>query len=304
MPHSVSRAHQQRQNPGSPIDRIADRTEFGLPKLRRLGFSPALSAHGEHMHLPRLLLLGAALVLAGPLAACAVPVAAGLDESDANRIVVALDRASVDAVKEIDPGAEGKFRVVVPRDDAAHALSAMRDEELPRPRPAGLLDAMDKGALVPSRAAEHAQMVAGLGGDLERTLEAIDGVLAARVHLNLPSPDPLRDVATPKSTASVLLEHRGSTPPLTIESVQRLVSGGVGGLAPQDVAVVLISRTAPPNGPVAHLAHVGPIAVAPASVRTLQAALVGLIALVAVLAGATLLLYTRLARLRAEQVPK
>ena len=64
--------------------------------------------------------------------------------------------------------------------------------------------------------------------------------------------------------------------------------------------MVLVSRPAPAANTAAQLAHVGPIAVAPASVRALQIALVGLIALVAVLAGATLVLYTRLARLRAE----
>src|SRR5258706_11510911 len=133
------------------------------------------------------------------LSACSVPVPAGLEETDANRIVGALDKAAIDAVKEVDPSVEGRFRVLVPRDDAARALGAMRDEELPRPRPAGVLDAMDKGALVPSRTAEHAQMVAGIAGDLERTLMGVDGILAARVHLNLPAPDPLRDVAPPKT---------------------------------------------------------------------------------------------------------
>jgi type III secretion protein J len=247
----------------------------------------------------------APLLLSLALAGCMVPVAAGLDEVDANRIVVALDHASVDSVKESDPAVEGKFRVVVARDDAAHALSAMRDEELPRPRPSGVLDAMGKGALVPSRAAEHAQLVVGLAGDLERTLESVDGVLSARVHLNVPEADPLRDVAPQKPTASVLVEHRGSTPPITTESVQRLVSGGVGGLGTSDVAVVLVSRAAPPSSTAAHLAHVGPIAVAQASVRALQVALVGLVALVAILAGATLILYTRLARLRllSESLP-
>src|SRR5262249_15408021 len=153
------------------------------------------------------------------------------------------------------------------------------------PRPAGVLEAMDKGALVPSRAAEHAQMVAGLAGDLERTLMGVGGVLAARVHLNLPGPGPPRRVAAPEATASGRVEHRGAAPPVTPDSVQRLVAGGVGGLATQDVAVVLVSRPAPPVSAAAQLAHVGPIAVAPASVRALQIALVGLIALVAILAG-------------------
>lgn len=236
--------------------------------------------------------------------ACTVPVAAGLDENDANRIVVALDRAAIDGNKEVDPGSEGKFRVTVARDDVPRALSAMRDEELPRPKPAGVLDSMDKGALVPSAQAEHAQMVAGMAGDLEKTLEGVDGVLSARVHLNLPALDPLRDKAPEKATASVLLEYRGSTPPLTNDAVSRLIAGGVGGLQPTDVAVVAISRPAPAQSHDTELAHVGPIAVARSSARTLQLAAGGLVALVALLAVAALTLYGRLARARAELTQK
>src|SRR5437868_5830871 len=80
-------------------------------------------------------------------AGCAVPVAAGLDEGQANRVVVALDKAGVGADKEIDPGSEGRFRVVVEKDDAPRAILAMRDEDLPSPQVPGLLDAMGKGSL-------------------------------------------------------------------------------------------------------------------------------------------------------------
>ncbi len=240
----------------------------------------------------------------GMLAGCNVPVAASLDEDDANRIVLALDHANIDATKETDPTSEGKVRVVVARDDVARALSAMRDEELPRPRPLGVLDSMDKGALVPSQAAEHAQYVAGLAGDLEKTLESVDGVLGARVHLNLAQADALRDGPPPKTTASVLVAHRGSTPPLTNDAVQKIVAGGVSGLAPQDVSVVMVSRPAPAARGEAQLAHVGPIAVARGSVRMLQATLAGLVALVALLAFGALLLWVRLGRARADAEKK
>jgi type III secretion protein J len=242
--------------------------------------------------LPSLLLLAAA--------SCSASVAGGLDDSEANRVVVALERASIEATKEPDPGADGKWRVDVASDDVAHALSALRDEELPRNVPPGVLDAVGKGSLVPSEAAEHAQLVAGMAGDLQRSLEGIDGVLSARVHLNVPSPNPLRDVAPAHASASVLIEHRGSTPPLSADAVQRLVAGGVAGLLPPDVAVVMISRSAPPAQESSQLGHVGPIAVARASMRKLQAALVALVAIVALLASATLVLYGRLTRLRAE----
>jgi type III secretion protein J len=236
------------------------------------------------------------------LAGCAVPVAAGLEEGDANRVVVALDQQGIDAAKEIDPTVEGRFRVTVPRDDASRALATMADEQLPRAKSHGLLEAADRGQLVPSQAAEHAQLVAGLSGDLERTLGNIEGVLAARVHMNLPPRDGLRDGPPPKATASVLVEHRGTTPPLAAESVQRLVAGGAPSLAPADVVVVFISHPARPAGARADVAHVGPIAVARGSMTTLKAAFAGLVVLVLAFGAATLGLYAKLSRLRRSSV--
>jgi type III secretion protein J len=250
---------------------------------------------------PSLVVALAALVAV--VGGCTVPVAAGVEEGDANRIVVALDRASVDATKEVDPAADGRFRVVVPRDDVARALVTMSAEGLPRPNPAGVLSSVDKGALVPSRAAEHAEVVAGLAGDLERTLEGVDGVLSARVHLSLPESDPLspsRDTAAPAGKASVLIEHRGGATPIAASDVQRLVAGGVAGLSPENVAVVTVARVGPPSaaGDPAQLAHVGPIAVARTSARPLQVAIGALLAAIAALAGLTLSLYSRLGRAR------
>src|SRR5579859_1997513 len=241
--------------------------------------------------------LRAPLILAvtAVLAACGVPVAGGLDDVEANRIFVALDRASVDGVKEQDPAGEGKWRVTVARDDLPRALAVMREEDLPRRDPLGVVDAVGKGSLVPSEAAEHAQLVAATARELERSLEGIDGVLNARVHLNVPSPNPLRDAMPARGSAAVLVEHRGATPPLSAESIERLVAGGVAGLAPTDVVVVMVARPSPVGAEgEGGLAHVGPIAVTRASMHPLQAALVALVALVAALAGATLTLYSRL----------
>jgi type III secretion protein J len=234
------------------------------------------------------------------LQACSAPIAAGLDDSEANRVVVALDHAHVDATKDPDPGAEGKWRVEVSRDDVPRALSVLRDEELPRSQPSGVLDTLGKGSLVPSEAAEHAQLIAGMAGDLQRSLEGVEGVLSARVHLSVPVQNPLHGGGAPHGSASVLLEHRGSTPPLSVDSVQRLVAGSIAGLLTSDVAVVMVSRSAPPVAIAGELGHVGPIAVARNSMRKLQAALVALVAVVALLAGATLALYARLTRFRAE----
>ena len=252
---------------------------------------------GRGWRLRLLFLLATALL---GTVSCAVPVAGGLDEVEANRIVAALDRAGIEATKDRDPTVEGKFVITVIRDEAQRAIVTMQSEELPRPRAPGILDAIDKGALVPSAAQEQAELVAGTAGDLERTLEAVDGVLTARVHLNVPPSDPLSGGPPPKTTASVLLEHRGTTPPLTEASVTRVVAGGVRGLLPADVAVVMIARPALPHVSGKDMGHVGPIAVAHASLHLLQVALGALVALVGALGIATLVLFSRVRRLGAE----
>ncbi|WP_394839573.1 hypothetical protein LVJ94_22060 [Pendulispora rubella] len=240
-------------------------------------------------------LLACCIVLIG----CNSTIAVGLDEDDANRVVVALDHASIEASKEADPNAEGKYHIVVAREDSGRALAALRDEELPRTRSPGLLEAMDKNTLVPSQAVEHAQIVAGLAGDLQRTLEGVDGVLSARVHLNLPAPDPVKD-APVKSSASVLVSYRGPTSPLSDIAVQRLVSGGVPGLALSDVAVVMIARPALTQvAPAGHaLTHIGPFVISRASKRILEVALP--MALALVFAFFWFVYFTRFSRLRAE----
>src|SRR6185436_18217123 len=102
-----------------------------------------------------------------------------------------------------------------------------------------ILEALGKGSVVPSRAAEHARVVTGTGDELERSLRGLDGVLSARVHLGVPAHDPLAlEEKAPVATASVLIRHRGATPPIAAGEVQRLVSGAVSGLAPDQVSVV------------------------------------------------------------------
>ncbi|HSY23372.1 MAG TPA: hypothetical protein VK841_14695 [Polyangiaceae bacterium] len=253
--------------------------------------------------LARLVAFGCAGALG---AGCAVTVAGNLDDREANRVFVALDRANIDATKEADPSAEGKWRIDVTRDDVPRALAAMREEQLPRPEPASVLDALTKGSLVPSEATERAALVAGTAGDLERSLEGIEGVLRARVHLSVPPSDSRLELTGPapaRGSASVLIEHRGATPPLTADAVARLVAGGVAGLIPADVSVVMLARDVPSPASASGgigMGHVGPIAVARTSLRVLQASLVALIAVVAVLAASTLVFYSRWARVRAE----
>jgi type III secretion protein J len=237
------------------------------------------------------------LALASGLAACASPVAGGLDQPSADEVVSALSRNGVDATKEDDRQNTGKYVVSVNHDQASQALAILAAEDLPRPEPATILNSPGHGDLVPSADFERATLAAGLAGELEKTLEAVDGVLRARVHLNLPEPDPLRDQPTPKSTASVLLTIRAGSSPITEADVKKIVAGGSPSLSTSDVEVVIIPRAAASSSE-ANLAHLGPIATSPGSMRTLVTLLSILLAMLAATTTAMLVFYMRSIRVR------
>lgn len=223
-----------------------------------------------------------ALATVPALAACSREVATGLEEAEANRGVVALARSGIDAEKIADTQTEGRFRLVVGRDDATSAIAVLSGEEIPRLRPVAAKDA----PFVASPESDRATRVAQTAQAIERSLASVDGVMDARVHLDVPQLDPLTtaltagtaDAKLARATASVLVRHRGATPPIGVEEIKRLVAGAVSGLAPDGVAVVTVSVPSPTSSADRQLAWVGPIGVSRGSLpafRALAAAALG-----------------------------
>jgi type III secretion protein J len=235
------------------------------------------------------------------LVGCTAPVASDLPESDANQALVALEKQGISASKERDPEGEGTFRVLVAKDDASSAAIVLTQENLP-PRPSpGVLEAVGKSGMVPSRSSEHARLVAGTSGDLERSLRALDGVVSARVHLAVPPRDALAlGEDKPTTTASVLVRHRGATPPIAPSDIQRLVAGAVPGLSAEQVSVVMTPSPAHARPAERGLSQFGPLSVTQSSLTPLRL-MVGSVILVNVaLIGCLLLLWARLRRTEAQ----
>jgi type III secretory pathway lipoprotein EscJ len=125
-------------------------------------------------------------------------------------------------------------------------------------------------------------------------------VLDARVHLAVPVKGPLGDDDAPPPTASVLIRHRGATPPLSSADIQRLVSGAVAGLSEKNVSVVMTSAPEPPHPGERDLARFGPITVTRSSMTPLRL-LIGAAALLnVVLIGLLVALWARIRRTQNE----
>jgi type III secretion protein J len=235
----------------------------------------------------------------GLLGACHAAVESDLAEEQANEVVAALEASGIGAEKERLEGADGsRFEVRVARDDIGRALRLLRATNVPRRPEPGLHDVFGEGSLVPTATEERARYAAALGGELARSLERIDGVLDARVHVAIPETRHFAlDEERPRPRASVLIRHGAGAPPYREAAVRALVAGAVEGMRPEEVAVVGVAARRSPDERGEALVQVGPIAVARGSAGALKGILAGALGLHIVLAGClVVILFRRRAR--------
>jgi type III secretion protein J len=176
----------------------------------------------------------------------------GLDERAANEVLVALSEAGIPAEKVRGDGQDATFSVTVPAGEAARAHRVLAERELPRARPPGFEEVFANGSMVPTPLEEQARYGHALAGELARSIESLDGVLEARVHLGLARPDPLRPGDAPPARAAVLVKCRpsGCDALRALEGgLRALVAGAADGLDPAAVAVVIAPGAAPTPPP-------------------------------------------------------
>ena len=150
--------------------------------------------------------------------------------------------------------AGGGSEILVPRDQVPQARVLLARQGLPSGGTVGygIFDRTDALGLTPFQ--ERIDETRALEGELARTIEAIDGVRGARVHLVLPRRAPFARQAQP-AQASVLLTLAGAGA-LDREGVQailNLIAAAVPGLHPRNIAIVdsrgdLLARAGAPVG--------------------------------------------------------
>ncbi|GAC1351542.1 MAG: hypothetical protein NVSMB1_05570 [Polyangiales bacterium] len=240
------------------------------------------------------------MVILCVLPSCSREVASGLEESEANRGVVSLSRVGIDAEKTADLAIDGRFRLVVPREEATAAITVLASDEIPRARPLPLRDP----GMIASPEADRTARIAATGAQIERTLASIENVLDARVHLDVPVLDPLlaamgaNSDKTPHASASVLIRYRGANPPIPLEDVRKLVAFAVVGLSASEVAVVFASVPVATVGGDREFVHLGPVVVTRGSIATLRGFGIAMLAAIAVLASTILLLVAKMRQLQ------
>src|SRR6201995_5630064 len=127
--------------------------------------------------------------------------------------------------------------IMVPKDKVTRLRMKLAEGGMPKGGGVGY-EIFDKSdALGTTSFVQNINHLRALEGELSRTIQAIDRVQAARVHLVLPE-KPLFSRETPEPSASIVLRVRGALEPAQIRAIRHLIASAVNGLQPQRVSIV------------------------------------------------------------------
>ena len=205
--------------------------------LRSLGVGPAGgNLRSTARALRTAAFLGAVLVTT----ACKEQILHNLNEAEANRYLTGLHDARI--VAEKVKQADGHWALAVEQSDAVQAIKALEDRRLFRGEGA----VPQKSSVISSREDQRFRFERALAREVENTLASIDGVLEARVHLNMPPTDPLfgTPLKNAVGSASVLLVVRADFG-LPSDEIAQLVSGASG--IERKAVSVLVNRAQRPT---------------------------------------------------------
>ncbi len=179
--------------------------------------------------------------------ACSTQIQHGLDERDANEIVSALVARGFEVKKVPEKGKKPTWAIELEDAQATEAMRVLNELKLPRPARLKTQTLAQNVGLIDTPSAERLRQLEAQEGDIEESLEAMDGVASVNVELVVPAPPRPGQVAAP-SKASVLVRVQ----PIALEKLQMqraelraLVAAAVDGLNPDDVVLVIDPVTIP-----------------------------------------------------------
>ncbi|MGV8938394.1 MAG: flagellar basal-body MS-ring/collar protein FliF [Allorhizobium sp.] len=156
----------------------------------------------------------------------------GLETIDLNQVSMALAELSID----YEVGTDGKS-LKVPAGMTGKARLLLAERGLPNSSNAGYELFDNVGSLGLTSFMQEVTRVRALEGEIARTIQQIDGVAAARVHIVMPDAGNFRR-GDQKPTASVMIRASATTGRKATPSIRHLVASSVPGLDVEDVTIL------------------------------------------------------------------
>lgn len=156
-----------------------------------------------------------------------------LPDADKAAVTSALDQANIKS--HVD---QGTGALTVGEDDFSKARMLLAGQGLPKAAPGGyaILDQLPMGV---SRAVEGERLRQARETELAKSIEELDAIAEARVHLAMPESSVfVRDNASPSASVIVKLQGGRSLSESQVGSIVNLVASSVPGMKPESVTIV------------------------------------------------------------------
>jgi flagellar M-ring protein FliF len=160
------------------------------------------------------------------------PLMMDLEAQDAQAITAQL--AAKKIAYQLTPDGRG---INVPADQLDAARMEVASEGSPHTGRMGF-ELFDKSSWGQTEFDEKVNYQRALEGELERTIQTLNGVKSARVHLVMPTASVFLDRERAAKASVALRMKRGSLSSDQISAISRLVSGAVDNLSPRDVTII------------------------------------------------------------------
>jgi len=156
----------------------------------------------------------------------------GLEATDLNQVSIALAEAGID----FEVGTDGQS-IRVPAGMTSKARLLLAEHGLPNSANAGYELFDNVGSLGLTSFMQEVTRVRALEGEIARTIQQINGIAAARVHIVLPDVGNFRR-GEQKPTASVMIRAGNEAGRKAAASIRHLVASAVPGLDVEDVTIL------------------------------------------------------------------
>lgn len=187
------------------------------------------------------LLLVAVVALAG----CRTDLYTNISEREANEMMAALLQHNITARKA--PLRDNLFSLSVENSDVSEALTILDTLGLPRRNRSSIGEVFQRSGMISSPFEERVRYIYALGEEVAQTLQQIDGILVARVHIVMPEEAGLGQQTRPSSAAVFIRQRQGYDLEFLTPQIRRLVSSSIEGVDYEAVTVVLVEAQPTPR---------------------------------------------------------
>lgn len=165
----------------------------------------------------------------------------GLDQQQANEVISVLQRHNIE-VNKVDRG-KGGYSIVVAQSNFAAAVDWLKIYDLPsRPR-MEVAQMFPADSLVSSPRAEKARLFSAIEQRLEQSLQSMEGILSARVHISydVDSGEGGRPTR-PVHLSTVAIYEHDINPEQKINDIKRFLKNSFADVEYENISVVLSRR--------------------------------------------------------------